>query len=142
MSSAWAVIEDKGEILLIRRSFDVGRPGQWCPPGGTIWRSERSDVACVREAFEETRLRVSVEKGLAEFDGAHFFLCRLLSERDDLKLRPRECIDAKWVTPKQILTVGTVMDLRRLIPVLELAGLELPKLPSGLVLADPSNILC
>lgn len=142
MSSAWAIIEDKGEILLIRRSFDVGRPGQWCPPGGTMWRSERPDVACVREAFEETHLRVSVQKGLAEFDGAHFFLCKLQSERSDLALRPRECIDSKWIDPQKILTVGTVMDLRRLIPVLELAGLDLPKLPNGLTLADPTTILC
>lgn len=107
-----------------------------------MWRSERSDVACVREAFEETRLRVSVEKGLAEFDGAHFFLCKLLSGRDELQLRPRECIDAKWTNPTDILNVGTVMDLRRVIPVLKLAGLEVPKIPNGLVLADPTTLLC
>ncbi len=141
MSSAWAIIENEGEILIIRRSFEIGRPGQWCPPGGTMWRGERPDVAAVREAFEETGLRVAVQDGLAEFDGAHFFLCRLVSERSQLKLRPRECIDARWIAPAELLSVGTVMDLRKVAPVLELAGLKIANLPPTLNLALPTNYL-
>lgn len=141
MSSAWAIIENEGEILVVRRSFDVGRPGQWCPPGGTMWRGERPDVAAVREAFEETGLRVAILEGLAEFDGAHFFLCRLVSSRESLKLRPRECIDSRWITPSELLSVGTVMDLRKVAPVLAIAGLKIPNLPTNLNLASPTNYL-
>lgn len=139
MSSAWAVIEDRGEILMVRRSFSVGRGGQWCPPGGTMWRDEWPEVACVRETYEETGLRVSVVRPIAHFEGAHFVLCTLNSDRARLRLRETECIDAKWVHPANVLDLGTVMDLRRLIPVLQLAGLEAPKLPEGLIPSVPTE---
>ncbi len=139
MSSAWAIIEDAGEVLFVRRSFEVGRGGQWCPPGGTIWKNEWPEVACVREAFEETGLRVSVRRELASFDSAHYFLCRLNSERCRLRLRERECINSRWIKPQEILDLGTVMDLRRIIPVLELADLSPPSLPRGLEPALPSQ---
>lgn len=138
MSSAWAIIEDDSEILFLRRSFAVGRAGQWCPPGGTIWHNEWPEVACVREAFEETGLRVSIRRELATFDSAHYFLCTLLSKRCHLTLSPRECINSRWVTPETLLTLGTIMDLRRLIPVMRYAGLNLPALPNGFTVADPS----
>jgi 8-oxo-dGTP diphosphatase len=139
MSSAWAIIEDAGEVLFVRRSFEVGRGGQWCPPGGTIWKNEWPEVACVREAYEETGLRVSVRRELAAFDGAHYFLCRLNSERCRLRLRERECINSRWVKPADLLDLGTVMDLRRIVPVLELADLSPPSLPRGLEPALPSQ---
>lgn len=141
MSSAWALILDEGELLFVRRSHEVGRPGQWCPPGGTMWRNEWPEVACVRETYEETGLRVSVVRPLAVFDSAHFVLCKLHSDRSRLRLRPEECIDARWVKPSKILELGTVMDLRRILPVFQLAGLEAPRPPAGLALAVPSHQL-
>lgn len=139
MSSAWALIEDQGELLFVRRSFDVGRGGQWCPPGGTMWRDEWPEVASVRETYEETGLRVSVVQPIANFDGAHFVHCTLNSDRSKLRLRPEECIDARWVRPENILELGTVMDLRRIIPVLQLAGFKSPKIPPGLVPSIPTE---
>lgn len=139
MSSAWAVIEDEGELLFVRRAFDVGRGGQWCPPGGTMWRDEWPEVASVRETYEETGLRVSVVRPIANFDGAHFVHCTLNSKRGRLRLRAEECIAAKWVKPHDILSLGTVMDLRRVIPVLELAGFRAPKLPNGLIPSVPTE---
>lgn len=139
MSSAWAVIEENGEILFVRRSFDVGRGGQWCPPGGTMWKNEWPEVACVREAFEETGLRVSVRRCLAVYDSAHYFLCKLNSDRKSLRLRECECIDHRWISPGDLLSLGTVMDLRRIIPILSLAGLDAPKMPRGLEPALPTR---
>lgn len=139
MSSAWALIEDRGELLFIRRSFDVGRGGQWCPPGGTMWRDEWPEVASVRETYEETGLRVSVVRPIANFEGAHFVHCTLNSDRSKLRLRPEECIDARWIKPEDILDLGTVMDLRRIIPVLQLAGFRTPKLPPGLIPSVPTE---
>ncbi len=139
MSSAWALIEDRGELLFVRRSFEVGRGGQWCPPGGTMWRDEWPEVASVRETYEETGLRVSVVRAIANFEGAHFVHCTLNSDRSKLRLRGTECIDARWVRPENILELGTVMDLRRIIPVLQLAGLRTPKLPPGLIPSVPTE---
>ncbi len=139
MSSAWAIIENRGKVLFVRRSFEVGRGGQWCPPGGTIWRNEWPEVACVREAFEETGLRVRVVRELAAFDGAHYILCKMNDPDAEVTLRARECIDFGWVEPDQILSLGTVMDLRRIIPVFRLAGFKLPDIPNGLQLATPDD---
>ncbi|MBA2664779.1 MAG: NUDIX hydrolase [Bradymonadaceae bacterium] len=140
MSSAWALIEDEGEILFIRRAFMVGRGGQWCPPGGTIWKSEWPEVACVREAYEETGLRVTIVRPIAIFDTAHYYLCHLNRTREQLKLTKRECIDARWIAPEDLLQIGTIMDLRRIIPLLEISGLGSPALPQGLEPAVPKKL--
>ncbi len=140
MSSAWALIEDREELLFVRRAFGVGRGGQWCPPGGTIWENERPEVACIREAYEETGLRVTIERRLALFESAHYFLCSLNSPRDALRLREDECIDAEWIAPTDLLKVGTIMDLRRILPILELADFETPTIPDGLVTAIPEKV--
>lgn len=140
MSSAWALIEHEGEVLFVRRAFDRGRGGQWCLPGGTIWKNERPDVACVREAFEETGLRVTIVRPIAVFRDAHYFLCRLNSDRSSLDLRQCECIDSDWVFPERLLRLGTIMDLRRMIPVLEFSGLRTPRVPRGLRMAVPERL--
>lgn len=140
MASAWALIESEGNLLFIRRSLDVGRGGQWCPPGGTIWKNEWPEVACVREAFEETGLRVTVQRPVAKFESAWYFLCSLNSEREDINLRAQECIDARWVRANEILGLGTVMDLRRIIPLLEISGFRPPNMPSGLEPAVPEQL--
>lgn len=140
MSSAWAVIEDRGDVLFVRRALDLGRGGQWCPPGGTIWEQEHPEVACVREVYEETGLRVTVEEPIAVFETAHYFRCSLNASREQLALAPDECIDSEWTYPEKILDLGTVMDLRRIIPVLELADFPAPDPPDGLSLAVPRKV--
>lgn len=140
MSSAWALIEDDEEVLFVRRALDLGRGGQWCPPGGTIWEQEWPEVACAREVYEETGLRVTVEEPIAVFESAHYFRCTLNTDREEMALHPDECIAAEWVPPDTILELGTVMDLRRIIPVLELAGLDPPSRPDGLDLSVPKKV--
>ena len=139
MSSAWAIIEHQKKLLFVRRSYEVGRGGQWCPPGGTIWKNEWPEVACVREAYEETGLRVSVVRELAVFESAHYILCSLNDPgtMQDVTLPTRECIDWQWIEPPDLLSLGTVMDLRRIIPVIQMAGLKPPRTPHGLELAIP-----
>jgi hypothetical protein len=97
-------------------------------------------VACVREAFEETGLRVTVRRPVAKFESAWYFLCSLNNGRDDISLAERECIDACWVMPNDLLGLGTVMDLRRIIPLLELSGFRAPSLPRGLEPAVPEQL--
>lgn len=138
MSSAWAIIEHQDKVLFVRRAPGRGRAGQWCLPGGTIWKNERPDVACVREAFEETGLRVTIRRPVAVFRDANYFLCTLATPCD-LNLRTEECSDGRWIAPTELLRLGTVMDLRRIIPLLELAGLPAPPLPHGLKAAIPEE---
>ncbi len=140
MSSAWALIEHKSEVLFVRRALDRGRGGQWCLPGGTIWKNERPDVACVREAFEETGLRVTVMRPIATFRDAHYFYCRLNTDRHYLNLRECECIDSSWIDPTQVLSLGTIMDLKRMIPLFKFSGLRAPRPPQGLKTAVPERL--
>lgn len=140
MASAWALIEDAGQIFFIRRALDLGRGGQWCPPGGTIWRNEWPEVACVREAFEETGLRVTVRRPVAKFESAWYFVCSLNGSRESMALSKRECIDGRWIYPNEILGLGTVMDLRRIIPLLDLSGFNAPMMPRGLEPAVPERL--
>ncbi len=71
---------------------------------------------------------------------AHYFLCTLTTPRSGISLRQVECIDSKWITPDRILKLGSVMDLRRMIPLLGFAGLEPPSLPRGLKPAVPERL--
>ena len=105
-----------------------------------MWRGERPDVACVREAYEETGLRVIIKRPIAVFKDAHYFLCTLTTPRANLSLRQVECIDSNWIYPNKILRLGSVMDLRRMIPILGLVGLEAPSLPRGLKPAVPERL--
>lgn len=94
----------------------------------------------MREAFEETGLRVTVEQPLAVFDSAHYFLCSLNTTDYSIQLAEDECIDYAWTSTDHLLDVGTVMDLRRLIPVFKIAGHELPSVPPGLEAAVPDRV--
>ena len=140
MSSAWALVENEGEFLFVRRAFQRGRGGQWCPPGGTMWKREPAEVACVREAYEETRLRVRLVRPLAVFGTSHYFLCELISKRERLKLRQQECIDYRWIRVEDLLELGSIMDLRQIAPVLRLVGYAAPPLPRGLRPATPDRL--
>jgi hypothetical protein len=73
------------------------------------------------------------------FDGAHYILCKMNDPDADVTLRARECIDFGWIEPEKVLSLGTVMDLRRIIPVFRLAGFKLPDIPTGLQLATPDD---
>lgn len=56
------IIENKqGEVVLIRRKFPPFQ-GQWALPGGFVEYGETVEGAAVREAMEETSLRVKLKK--------------------------------------------------------------------------------
>lgn len=63
---AIAVIKrSDGKVLLGHRRDDhYRRPGEWEFPGGKAEKGETPQQAVVREAFEETNLKVSVVKDL------------------------------------------------------------------------------
>lgn len=82
--AATVIINDKGEILILKRSdkCDSGK-GLWNFPGGSIEDEEGTAVAASRELNEETGLTANPDAllyvGSREFDNAkgrfiHFFI--------------------------------------------------------------------
>lgn len=61
------ILDNAGQVLLVER----GKPplaGYWSLPGGAVEAGERLEDALVREVFEETGLRVSVDEIATVFE--------------------------------------------------------------------------
>ena len=52
------ILNDRGQVLLGLRKAKHGE-GTWCPPGGHLEYGESFEEGAVREAFEETGIRVN-----------------------------------------------------------------------------------
>lgn len=56
------VSDDNGKILIIKRSTDSKtNPGKWELPGGKVDQGESFDQALLREVYEETNLKISLD---------------------------------------------------------------------------------
>jgi|SRR5664280_726396 8-oxo-dGTP diphosphatase len=54
--------DQDGKILILKRSTDSKtNPGKWELPGGKVDQGESFDHALIREVYEETNLRISLE---------------------------------------------------------------------------------
>jgi 8-oxo-dGTP diphosphatase len=54
--------DQDGKILILKRSTDSKtNPGKWELPGGKVDQGESFDHALVREVYEETNLKISLE---------------------------------------------------------------------------------
>jgi ADP-ribose pyrophosphatase YjhB (NUDIX family) len=100
-----AIFDEAGRMLLVRRA-DFG---DWCMPGGAAEVGESPSAAAVREAYEETGLRVRAKRVLGVYDnrtaghgrGARHmyhlvFECEVIG--GELLTRTHETTDARWVT--------------------------------------------
>ncbi|MDY6771499.1 MAG: NUDIX hydrolase [Candidatus Nanohaloarchaea archaeon] len=61
------IIEQEGEIVLIKRKFEPFED-QWCLPGGHVEGGEQVSEAAVREAKEETGLDVELDEVHGVYD--------------------------------------------------------------------------
>jgi len=54
--------DQDGKILILKRSTDSKtNPGKWELPGGKVDQGESFDQALIREVYEETNLKISLE---------------------------------------------------------------------------------
>ncbi|WP_394429900.1 NUDIX hydrolase [Streptomyces sp. SGAir0957] len=58
VSVAGIVVRDDGRVLVIRRADN----GRWEPPGGVLERDEAIEDGVCREVYEETGIKVHVER--------------------------------------------------------------------------------
>ena len=111
---AGAVVVHEGRVLLVRNIRGVTR-GRYLLPAGRVDPDELPDRAAVREAFEETNLRVEVQ-GLFGVrlwvmdDGEHnyffMFLARLVSPVSDLRPNLAEVDDARFFSTAEMAAPG------------------------------------
>lgn len=60
--SAAVIFNERGQILLVKLTYQRFHP--WGLPGGSLDYNERPEDAVVREMFEETGIRIEIEKFL------------------------------------------------------------------------------
>ena len=111
---AGAVIVHDGRVLLVRNIRGVTR-GRYLLPAGRVDPDELPDHAAVREAFEETNLRIEIEGLLGVRlwvmdDGEHgyffMFLARLASPASDLRPNLAEIDDARFFSTAEMDALG------------------------------------
>ena len=127
-----ALIADSGRIVLIRRG-SLPSLGEWSIPGGLVKIGETLKDAVIREAFEETGLRVEpydlvelLERIFRDQDGLvqyHYVLADYLCRPVDGELiAGSDVTDAAWVDREQLPELGLApVTLRVALKALDLA---------------------
>ncbi|CAM5374844.1 DNA mismatch repair protein MutT [Streptomyces purpurascens] len=109
--AAHALIERDGRFLVTRRSaVDDYMPLKWDLPGGTVDPGETLEDALVREVFEETKIKVDIERLLYAYTNLAtlperqtfqtVFLCRYVG--GDVQLDPDDHDQFVWATKEDI----------------------------------------
>lgn len=109
-----AVLLRADRVLAIRRSPAVARPGYWQPVSGRIEPGETQRDTVVREVHEEVGLTVVPLAKVWESetdDGSfrlHWWTAR--AESGDVVPDPDEVAEARWVTPREFLSLTPVFE--------------------------------
>lgn len=111
---AGSVIVHEGRVLLVRNRYGVTK-GRYLLPSGRVKAGELPDITAVREAFEETNLRIEISGLLGVRlwvmdDGEHnyffMFLARLLSSVNELRPNLDEIDDARFFSAAEMEALG------------------------------------
>jgi ADP-ribose pyrophosphatase YjhB (NUDIX family) len=99
---AGVVVRDDGRVLVIRRADN----GRWEPPGGVLERDEAIEDGVVREVYEETGIKVRVERLTGVYKNmsigvvALVFLCRPEGGHEQLS---DESTAVAWLSPDEVV---------------------------------------
>jgi len=99
------IVIDKGKVLLTKREdFEV-----WCLPGGGVDSHESVEEAAIREVYEETGLKIKLEKLVGVYSRPHWlkdgdhtvvFTAKVVGGR--MEPDSSEVIDIGFFNPKQL----------------------------------------
>jgi len=119
VTTVTCIIENDGEILLMKRVPGKVQGNKWGVPGGKPDKGEALEQALVREVAEETGIELSPQAlkkiGVAyvrypEFDFTNHQYHVTLSERPEVNLKLDEHSDYVWATPQETLKMDLIMD--------------------------------
>lgn len=115
------VCRENGDVLVVQKKYGATK-GLWTLPGGFVSPGETLDEAVEREVLEETGVRagtqgmIGVRTGVlrtGESDNCIFF--RLLPEAGEPVPDGREVMEARFLSPGELLADSRSTDLLRLI---------------------------
>lgn len=107
-----AIFDSQGRLLLIQRTDS----GQWAIPGGACEVGETVDRTAIREAFEETGLRIKLTGLIGVFDPPRVnttqpsplvvcYSAKAAGAVGTLRPSAREALDARWFTEAETRTM-------------------------------------
>jgi 8-oxo-dGTP diphosphatase len=101
-----AVIEDKGCILIARRTSSSHGPGGWEFPGGKIEPGETAEECLIREIYEELKIRIHILGPFLdyvhEYPGKSIRLISFKAQITDGIPVPADHEELAWVAPDQL----------------------------------------
>lgn len=113
-------VEYDGEILLLQRRDNKLQGDTWGVPAGKIDEGELPVQAMIREAVEETNLKLlptqisyitKVYVSYPEYDFVYYMYHVVLTKKHDVVLNMGEHSDFAWVKPDDALNMDLIQDL-------------------------------
>ncbi len=103
-----------GKLLVLKRAPSMAyKPGTWDLPGGHLAVGESFEECLAREIEEETGLAIATPRllGIHNSIGPYLqmiFACALAGDRNDIRLRPHEHVEWRWVAPSELAQLDLI----------------------------------
>jgi len=115
------VIARGGKLLVLKRAPSMSyKPGTWDLPGGHLVIGELFEECLAREIEEETGLAIGNPRllGIHNSIGPYLqaiFACAIAGLAEDIRLRPHERVEARWVAPSELAQLELIPYLEGII---------------------------
>jgi 8-oxo-dGTP pyrophosphatase MutT (NUDIX family) len=115
------VIAQGGKLLVLKRAPSMPyMPGAWDLPGGHLVIGESFEECLAREIEEETGLTIATPRLLGIHNSAGpylqaIFACAIAGDAHDIRLRPHEHIEARWVAPSELAQLELISYLEGIL---------------------------
>jgi len=112
------VLNDKGEVLLIKSNRYITQSEEWEIPAGRVDKGESLNDAAVRETLEETGYTISEPKLIYKYNPSNgssdqvFTLFKAIAIEKEGQFDPNEVADIAWVSKGKIAEMIERNDIR------------------------------